>query len=143
MRLPISTTAMLLFSLSTLSLASAQPHSLPFNTTYLFTAKVLLGAPPTDPSKNPVTIPGGAIVPEPILGGTVTGPYLNANITSGLATPRVYRNGTLQQPVIDLYGVAEGGVPLVLHETGIGAPEAQVTRLVSWPSSAATFPSMC
>lgn len=123
------TKTLLPFTLPLLTLANKHADPMPtFNTTYLFTATVILSpAPP-----NPITIPGGVVVPEPIVGGTVTGPYLNANITSGLATPRVYRNGTLQEPVIDLYGVTDGGVPFTVHETGIGTPEAQVTRIVSF-----------
>lgn len=85
-------------------ITSAQPlkvldsDSTPIETSYLFTAEVQLGPPPTEVSTNPITIPGGVVVPESILGGTVSGPFLNATITAGFATPRVYLSGTLQEP---------------------------------------------
>ena len=102
-----------------------------FNVTYLFTANLELGNPPSGISQKPITIPGGVRVPEPILNGTVSGPYINATITSGLAAPEIYNNGTLQVAVIDLYGITTDGYPLHIHETGIGSPSAQVTRIVS------------
>lgn len=118
-------------ALATLPLFTSSHAHFPFKTTYLFTASVLLSHP-TPNSTTPITIPGGIIIPEPILGGTISGPYLTANITSGLTTPRVYRNGTLQESVIDLYGVTDDGVPFTLHETGIGRPDGQVRRLVGF-----------
>jgi hypothetical protein len=72
------------------------PATLPFNLTYIFTATLNLGQPPafrlsnTTSQRIPTLDTTGVIVPEPILNGTVTGPYFNATITSGLAFPRVY-----------------------------------------------------
>lgn len=117
-------------------LQSPDLDGLPFQPTYLFTANVSLGLPPQEIGKSPITIPGGVIVPEQILGGTISGPFLNATIVTGLATPQVYLNGTLQQPVINLYGVTTDGHPFSLHEEGIGSPNAQVTRIVSTVSDA-------
>lgn len=114
------------------SLASG-PGGLPFNVTYLFTATLGLGQPPSEIKSNPITIFGGVRVPEPILNGTVSGPYLNGTITAGLAAPAVYNTGTLQVPTIDLYGVTADGDPLRIHETGIGSPSAQITRIVRPP----------
>ncbi len=101
---------------------------LPFNITYLFTATLNLG-----PANKPVSINSntGVIVPEQILNGTVTGPAINGTITAGLAFPSVYKNGTIQAPLIEVYGVTDDGVALYIKETGVGSPTGQMTRIVS------------
>jgi hypothetical protein len=99
---------------------------LPFNFTKLFTATLNLGKP-----SSYIPIPGGVLVNEPILSGRVVGPTINGTITGGFAHPPIY-NGTLQVPVIDLYGTSDDGMDFYVHETGIGSNAAQVTRIVSW-----------
>lgn len=111
-----------------LAASSSDPSSVKL--TYVFSVQVQLGPPPTQIGDNPITIPGGVAVPEPILGGTFSGPLLNATISSGLAVPQIYQNGTQQEPIIDLYGVTEDGHPFSIHETGVGSPNAQMTRIV-------------
>lgn len=65
-----------------------------------------------------------------MLGGAISGPYLNGTVLSGLATPSVYEEGKLQAPIINLYGVLDDEYPFYLHEYGVGSPTAQITRLV-------------
>ncbi len=105
--------------------------TLPFNTTYVFSVAIALGQPPSTLTQKPITIPGGVVVPEPILNGTVSGPAFNGTILSGLATPAIYENQTLQVATIDLYGVSSDGYPFRIHETGVGSISAQITRIVS------------
>ena len=108
------------------ALASQEAGPLPFNLTYLFTAHLNVA-----PATKPITIQGGVRVPEDILNGTVTGPVINATIYPGLAFPAVTENMTLQSPIIELYGITDDGVPLHLHQEGVGSPSAQMTRIVS------------
>lgn len=112
--------------------------ALPFNTTYVFSVAIGLGQPPSTLTQKPITIPGGVVVPEPILNGTVSGPAFNGTILSGLATPAIYENQTLQVVTIDLYGVSSDGYPFRIHETGIGSISTQITHIVSiYPRSVA------
>lgn len=97
----------------------------PFNFTYLFTAHLSLGAP-----QGPIPIPGGVRIIEAILNGTVTGPAINATLGYSLATPSITNNGTIQRPIINAVGTTDDGLPLYLYETGLGSPNAQVTRIV-------------
>ncbi|KAF2717768.1 hypothetical protein K431DRAFT_315520 [Polychaeton citri CBS 116435] len=113
-----------LVGLNSLSLAHCHQDPLPFNVTYLFTARLALGAP-----AKPIPVPGGVRVAEPILNGTVSGPAINATIYPGLALPTIINNQTLQLPVIELYGVTDDGVSFHLHETGVGSPSEQMTRI--------------
>ncbi|KAK5242385.1 hypothetical protein LTR96_007222 [Exophiala xenobiotica] len=108
--------------------AAAAP-TLPFNTTYVFSVAIGLGQPPSTLTQNPITIPGGVVVPEPILNGTVSGPAFNGTIISGLATPAQYENQNVQVATIDLYGVSSDGYPFRIHETGVGSISAQITRI--------------
>jgi hypothetical protein len=115
---------------------SSTTPQLPFNFTYLFTATLNLGPPPPSAKTDPITIDGsspanGVIIPEPILNGTVTGSAINGSITSGLAFPSLLMNGTIETPLIEVYGVTDDGAALYIHATGIGAPTGQVTRIVS------------
>ncbi|KIW59333.1 hypothetical protein PV05_03787 [Exophiala xenobiotica] len=103
--------------------------ALPFNTTYVFSVAIGLGQPPSTLTQKPITIPGGVVVPEPILNGTVSGPAFNGTILSGLATPAIYENQTLQVVTIDLYGVSSDGYPFRIHETGIGSISTQITHI--------------
>jgi hypothetical protein len=105
---------------------TSAPITPPFNLNYLFTAHLTLGKPlPTIP------VPGGVLVPEPIVGGIVSGPAINATITGGIATPSIYNNGTVQVPVIEAWGVTSDGFGFVINQEGIGMPKGQVTRIVS------------
>jgi hypothetical protein len=116
---------------SDLATTTETAPTLPFNTTYVFSVAIGLGQPPSTLSQKPITIPGGVVVPEPILNGTVSGPAFNGTIISGLATPAQYENQTLQVATIDLYGVSSDGYPFRIHETGVGSISAQITRIVS------------
>jgi len=71
------------------------------------------------------------VITEPIVNGTVTGPSFNATIISGLAAPSILNNRAIQVPVINLYGLTDDGYPFYLHETEVGMPAAQITRIVS------------
>lgn len=103
----------------------AVTNSLPFELQPIFTANLVLGKP-----YQPITIAGGVLINEPITGGSVSGSAINGTIEGGFAHPPVYNNGTLQVPVIDVYGVSEDGESFYIHETGIGTMAAQVTRIV-------------
>lgn len=112
--------------------------TIPFNINYAFTARLTLGPPPASALKNPIPLTGGGgtrngiLLPSPILNGTVTGPSLNATITSGFAIPAVYNNtaGTIQIPEINAYGVTDDGAELYIHESGVGSQLGQTTRIV-------------
>ena len=106
----------------------AEPASVPFGLTYLFTAYLSLGKPLA-----PIVIPGGVLIAEPITNGTVTGPSINATIIGGIATPAVYNNMTLQVPKIQVWGLTSDGVSFVINELGVGKPKGQVTRIVCCP----------
>ena len=121
LQIAVSTLALL-----SVAAAASLPATLPFNVTYLFTAHLNLGAP-----ADPIPIPGSVRVLEPITNGTVTGPAINATLFPGLALPAITNNQTLQVPIIELYGVTDDGVPLRLHEEGVGSPSGQMTRIVS------------
>lgn len=99
-------------------------HPLPFHFQPIFTVNLILGKP-----YQPIKIPGGVLINEPIAGGTVSGSAINGTILGGFAHPPVYNNGTLQVPVIDVYGVSDDGESFYIHETGIGTQAAQVTRI--------------
>ncbi|KAJ9603257.1 hypothetical protein H2200_012035 [Cladophialophora chaetospira] len=132
MRPPFLSATLLLSSLSLLVHATPTPRdtnpSLPFNTTYLFTATLNLG-PPSNPITIQDTPSAGVIIAEPILNGTVTGPALNGTITAGFAFPSLLKNGTIQAPLIEMYGVTNDGAELYIRETGIGTPKGQITRI--------------
>ena len=120
-----------LFSLSyatSLPIARAVPPSLPFKFTYLFTVDLDLNT--TYPAK-PIPIPGGVQVTEPIVHGTVAGPAANGTIVSGIATPAVHYNNTVQVPVIQAWGFMDDGVGFSINEVGTGKPMGQITRIVS------------
>ncbi len=145
----------MLFSIATLSLllsaTSASPavtnpiarsvdasDALPFKSTFAFTAHLQLGKPlPT------IAVPGGVLITEPIVSGTVCGPTINATIAGGLATPSVYENQTLQVPVIQAYGTTDDGFGFVINELGVGAPKGQITRIVSTTSLRCKSEDMC
>ena len=100
--------------------------SLPLSFTPVFVANLILGKP-----SSRIMIAGGVLVNEPITGGTVFGSAINGTIESGFAHPPIYENGTLQVPIIDLYGTTDDGQAFYIHEEGIGSNAAQVTRIVS------------
>ena len=56
---------------------------------------------------------------------------INATILDGFSHSPLYNNGTLQVPVIDVYGTTHDGAAYYIHEEGIGSNAAQVTRIVS------------
>ncbi|MCJ1462728.1 hypothetical protein MMC07_001331 [Pseudocyphellaria aurata] len=109
---------------ATPSSANATSDPFPFQLQPIFTAKLILGKPYA-----PIPIPGGVLINEPITGGSVSGRGINGTILGGFAHPPVYNNGTLQVPVIDVYGVSEDGESFYIHETGVGSIPAQVTRI--------------
>lgn len=98
--------------------------TLPFNLTYAFTANLKLGTP-----NQPIPIPGGILLTEPISSGVVSGPLINATVQGGLAVPYVYNNQTLQVPRISIYGITSDGRSFFVEEAGIGRPNGQVTRI--------------
>ena len=104
---------------------AAPPTEMPFSTIYLFSADLALGTATAQ-----VVASCGVRVIEPIVNGTVTGPAINATIASGTALPLLYSNGTIQQPIIELYGKTDDDVAFYIHEEGIGVPSAQMTRIV-------------
>lgn len=123
---------------------SISPFDATFDTTFLFTATIGLGQPPPGAmGPKAITVPGGVLVPEPIPNGTVAGPYINGTILGGLASPSIYNNQTLQVPVINIYGVTDDGYPFYIHETGIGLPTAQVTRIVGRPPDSVLILQVC
>ncbi|KAJ9607398.1 hypothetical protein H2200_008471 [Cladophialophora chaetospira] len=111
--------------------------TLPFNINYAFTARLTLGPPPASALRNPIPLAGGSgtangiLLPSPILTGTVTGPALNATITSGFAIPAVYNTtaGTIQIPATNAYGVTDDGVELYIVQSGVGPQLGQTTRI--------------
>ncbi|MCJ1380432.1 hypothetical protein MMC17_003535 [Xylographa soralifera] len=107
--------------LSTVS--SCQPTGPP-TLTKIFTAYIKLGSP-----SEPIPVPGGVRLIEPISGGNITGPAINGTITSGLAYPPVYNNGTLQVAEILVYGTTTDGYPFFVQEAGIGSNAQQITRI--------------
>jgi hypothetical protein len=111
---------------STPANAGANSLQFPFSFDHIFTAHLTLAKP-----LSPVAIPGGFLVAEPIAGGTVNGPFINGTIQGGIATPSVYLNGTLQSPLIQVWGVTIDGAAFVINEAGIGVAKSQVTRIVS------------
>lgn len=109
-------------------LIDLHPLPLPFQFQPLFAANLILGRP-----SQPIAIPGGILINEPITGGTVSGPAINGTVQGGFAHPAVYGNGGAmrrQVPVIDVYGVSDDGESFYIHETGVGSLTAQVTRIV-------------
>ncbi|KAI9814192.1 MAG: hypothetical protein M1827_003358 [Pycnora praestabilis] len=107
-----------------LDLVSVTSAASPPVLTSIFTATILLGAP-----LGPIPIPGGILIIEPILGGSITGPVINGTILGGLAYPPVYNNDTLQVPQITVYGKTNDGFAFLVEESGIGTNSQQVTRL--------------
>lgn len=108
------------------TITAASTPSLPFNFTQIFTASLALGN-----ASSQIPIPGGALINEPIAGGSVTGSAVNGTIQGGFAHPPIYNNGTLQVAEIDVYGVTSDGQAFYIHEEGVGSNSAQVTRIVS------------
>jgi hypothetical protein len=98
---------------------------LPLSFTPVFTANLALGK-----SSNPIPVPWGILINEPITGGTVSGPAINRTIESGFAHPPIYENGTLQVAIIDAYGTTDDGQVFYIHEEGVGTNPEQVTRIV-------------
>lgn len=105
---------------------SVMTDELPFSFTYLFTAHLAIGA-----ASKPIPVPGGVLIVEHILNGTVTGPAINATIEPSLATPSIINNGSTQVPIINVVGTTDDGFPFYISEAGIGSPSAQVSRIVS------------
>jgi hypothetical protein len=99
--------------------------------TYLFSATVNLGKP-LDPIP---LLEGGKRIVEPITGGSIYGPGLNATIDGGLAAPILVANdngvGTKAQlAFIYAYGHASDGSPFYIEESGLGSGPIQNTRLI-------------
>ena len=127
---------LLLTSASALAVSSPSVHprapaAATFGIEYVFSAKLTLGS-----ASSRIPIYGGFTITETIPKGTVTGPYINATIEGGQAFANVYKNGTLQEPLIEVYGTTSDGLPFQVHETGLGSNQAQMTRIVSgWSES--------
>jgi hypothetical protein len=100
--------------------------------TYVFTAKLNVGRP-LDPIP---LLQGGSRTIEPLINGTISGPYLNGTVKSGFAAPitafgtTVTGDTTVQIPEIYLYGVTSDGLPFYIQESGIGPVTGQNTRVV-------------
>lgn len=70
-------------------------------------------------------------VVEPLTGGTIAGPCLNATVVGGVAYPAIYEGRTVQIPEILLYGTATGGANFIATIEGVGQPTLQMARAVS------------
>ena len=114
------------FAFANLSPWAVPAASLPLSFTPLFTTNLTLGKP-----SNPIPIPGGILITEPLTGGTISGASINATIESGFGHPPFYENNTLEVAVIDGYGTTSDGQTFYLHEEGVGSGDGQVTRVVS------------
>ncbi|KAK5089452.1 hypothetical protein LTR70_005965 [Exophiala xenobiotica] len=115
---------LLLTTLALTTLLGPATASVPFNFTHIFNASLSLGKPSSS-----IPVPGGVLVNEPITNGTVAGSAINGTILGGFAHPPIYNDGTLQAPIIEVYGVTKDNESFYIHETGIGSNEAQVTRI--------------
>jgi hypothetical protein len=80
---------------------------------------------------------GGNRIIEPLVSGTVTGPYFNGTVLAGFAAPitallRTVGSVTpVQIPEIYLYGTTTpDGLPFYIQETGIGPILGQNTRVM-------------
>ena len=69
-------------------------------------------------------------VVEPITGGNITGSALNGTIQGGVAYPTLVSNQTVQDVTIVIYGVTDDGESFFVRESGVGASNSQVTRIV-------------
>ncbi|KAF4979192.1 hypothetical protein FZEAL_4565 [Fusarium zealandicum] len=111
---------------------SAAPITVP-TPTYLFTAFLRVGKP-----LEPIPLlEGGAVIIEPLINGTITGPDLNATVHGGFAAAMVVANNTItgkgktvQIPSIYVYGETNDGLPFYVQESGVGPQAGQNTRLV-------------
>ncbi|KAI9736627.1 MAG: hypothetical protein M1834_000831 [Cirrosporium novae-zelandiae] len=123
--------ALLAFVLPLLSLATptssseAAPSTLP-PLEYLFRVSLNVDKP-----LNPIPIPGGEQLIEPIINGTITGPSLNGTIYHSIAYPTAYKigNETVQYPEILVYGQSNDGESFLVQEVGVGAGSEQWSRI--------------
>lgn len=72
---------------------------------------------------------------EPLTPGSFSGPLLNATIQGGIAFPTVVEKGTLQQPIIIIYGTTCDNSSVFVQAEGVGPRTGQLVRLVSPLSS--------
>lgn len=68
---------------------------------------------------------------EPITGGRIFGPALNATVTGGVAYPSIFEKGKLQDAFITTYGTTSDGEAFFAQVTGIGEPTEQFSSIVS------------
>ena len=97
--------------------------------THVFTAKLTVGRP-LDPIP---LLEGGSRTIEPLINGTISGPYLNGTVKTGFAAPITVSgtdNTTVQIPQIYVYGVMSDGLPFHIQESGIGPVAGQSTRII-------------
>lgn len=100
---------------------------IPFMFTELFTANLTLGS-----AQKPITTPSGETVVEPIAGGYLTGPSINATVHSGIAHPTIMKsdNLTFHNPLVQLWGATTDNQTFFVHLEGVGSPNPQVARAV-------------
>ena len=67
---------------------------------------------------------------QPIIGGTFSGPALNATVTGGLSFVETLNNGTVQLPFDTLYGYTSRNDSFLVQVAGKGEPESQAARIV-------------
>lgn len=65
------------------------------------------------------------------MGGSISGPALNGNITGGVAFPSTFNKGTLQSALITTYGISVDGESFLVQVNGIGTPSDQFASIVS------------
>lgn len=68
---------------------------------------------------------------EPIIGGRISGPAINATVKGGVAYPNVFDNGNLQDAFITTYGTTREGEAFLVQVVGVGKPSEQFSRIVS------------
>lgn len=79
----------------------------------------------------PVVIPGDALFNEPVTGGTLVGPGVNATIQGSFAHPSLYNNLSHEVTSIDFYGVTDDKFAFYIHESGVGSSTSKVNRVES------------
>ncbi|MCJ1481731.1 hypothetical protein MMC06_001890 [Schaereria dolodes] len=91
---------------------------------YLLTVTVGVAKP-----LEPIAIPGGDNLVEPLTNGTIVG-AINGTIQGGLAYPQRYNNNTLSVPNLEIYGTTVDRYPFFVtaSEAGFGDAQSQIIR---------------